>query len=187
MESLVQLSELGSNLKSIFSKNKTSIAIVSGAVLFKKSGLSMALRIIFKSRFFPLKLRVHSIRKDLINELRSTIKTIKYEEGESILITGEKGIGKSLAIKTAFHHYAGVLNFKIDSREKNLIEMVEAQLLGGLTNAFLRICLKQSWESLIKWHKFLVGRPPIVIIEFFTSTDTQILNYYTSIRKVRYI
>lgn len=152
-------------------------------ITFKKIGILTSFRIILKSYFLPLgKLKPSSIRNDLITDLRNLIKNISYKDGETILVLGESKIGKTLAIKTAFHHYAGVVNL-IFSDNNKIKETVLTNLLGGLNNSFLTFFLKQSVSSIIFWHKIILKRPPIVILEVLNSKNNRV-NYYSQVREV---
>lgn len=152
-------------------------------ITFKKIGLLTSLKMIFKSYFLPLgKLKPTSIRNDLISDLRRLVKDIEYLKGANILVIGEARIGKTLAIKTAFHHYGGVVNLRITDNNK-ITDTVLTNLLGGINNFFLAFFLKQSVSSIIFWHKMIINRPPIVILEIFNSPKNRV-DYYNDVRNV---
>lgn len=182
--------ETGANLKTIFSTNKNYYLGmgISGTLLLKKSGLITSLRMVFKRnyipKFIPFYNRRFSIRKDLIKDLKFLITKINYIEGESILVKGEKGIGKSLLIKTLLHHYGGVSKITIRSDKKDIYNTVLSDLFGVIPGNAIQMLYKHSLKSIIFWHKFfLLGRAPIVVIEIFNTSKDRI-NYFDHVRDV---
>ena len=171
----------------IFLYHLKSLTIGGGALitltLFKKLGLFRSFKLIFHSRFFPLgKLNPQSVRTSTIDQLRENVKQLEYHNGHSILVIGESKIGKTLAIDTAFHHYGGVVKISM-GKSFNIEERVLTELLGGLGKGFLAFNLKSSLKRIIFWHKIVLKRPPIVIIEIF-EIDNNTYNYYIEVRNV---
>ena len=81
---------------------------------------------------------------------------------------GEKGIGKTVAIQTALHHYCGVVNLTVNPQtSEHLMFKVQFKLLGGITAYFLNFMLEKSFSGLLFWHYSLIRRPPIIVIQIF--------------------
>lgn len=182
--------EIGANLKTILSTNKTNIlGIGIGTLFLKKSGLMTTLRMILKRNYIPKWIPIYnkrfSIRHDLMKELNYNIKNLNYINGEYILVKGEKGIGKSLLIKTALYYKGGVSVLTIRSHKLNIYDSVLNDLFGVLhtNNSPFHLLYKQSLKSIIFWHKvFCFGRAPIVIIEILNSGN--LTKYYNDVRSV---
>jgi hypothetical protein len=173
------------DLKSLLFSTKSTVAI-GILLLSKRSGFLMAMRLIVKSRFTPLFLEEKSIRSTFINNLRSEIKKLKYKRGEYVLVMGEKGIGKTTAVETALHHFCGVMKFSATGSDyKNLKPRVLSELLGGISTGYLNYLFKHSLNSLLFWHKLLVRRPPIIVVEVFEGISNKEL-LFSDIRDVSF-
>ena len=78
---------------------------------------TVGLRSYFQSSYSPI-----SVRKDEIKFLRVCLQSL--EGGSYIVVTGEKGIGKTNAIDTALRGYFGVMKLSVSFLYFNLLAYI---------------------------------------------------------------
>ena len=97
--------------KAILGVGAGGLALVSGSIagVIPRVGLVRALSLGFKSYFkttYPLSVRTSEIKQ--LNDL-----ILRLEKGSYIIVTGEKGNGKTCLINTTLNHYLGVVKINV--------------------------------------------------------------------------
>ncbi|KAI3639484.1 hypothetical protein MIR68_002499 [Amoeboaphelidium protococcarum] len=149
-------------------KELLPLVTIGGTVVFAAAGLiprvgpGRAAWIALRSRF-AFKPVPESIRKAEIEYLRSRLVRKDYDE-RYLVVTGEKGVGKSCLLRTATSKLPGVITLQAqpnhtqdDIVNNTLLELTRIQL-----DFF---CPMGSAKRVIFWHRlFTFGSPPIVVI-----------------------
>ena len=93
------------------------LALVSAAGVIPRVGLVRALSLGYKSYFkttYPL-----SVRESEIKQLNDSILLLK--KGSYIIVTGEKGNGKTCLINTTLNHHLGVVKISVSSLSYSIV------------------------------------------------------------------
>ena len=110
---------------SLVSDNKAigacGLALVSGSIagVIPRVGLVRALSLGFKSYFtttYPL-----SVRKSEIKQLNDMI--LRLKNGSYIIVTGEKGNGKTCLINTTLNHHHGVVKISVSCLSYSIVNV----------------------------------------------------------------
>jgi hypothetical protein len=108
--------------KAILGVGAGGLALVSGSIagVIPRVGLVRALSLGFKSYFkttYPLSVRASEIKK-----LNDSI--LWMEKGSYIVVTGEKGIGKTCLIDTTLNRHLGVVKISVSCLSYSIVVYV---------------------------------------------------------------
>ena len=190
MDYISKLSEsiaVMANVKSLLFSNAPKILLGLGLGTFTLVRIPI-LKIIFKQYVFPPKIKAFSIRKFEVESIRQFC--IKENEPESIMIvSGEKGIGKSTAIDTALYRFPAAFKLELENSKDilNINELVTKKILD--TYGFSKIigAPKNGLPRFIFWHKLILRRNPIITISLKRLNNENFTEYYNCFRDVRII
>ena len=134
-------------------------AVITFAGFVPRVGPGRAFWIAFYSRFF-YKPKPMSIRSAEITEMRRRIAEKAFEQ-DYLVITGEKGVGKTCLVNTATSKTPGVI--KVEAMPGNDADMIVKKSLHQLT----RIEFWSPFNSarrVIFWHRCFTGQSPVIVI-----------------------
>ena len=134
-------------------------AVITSAGLVPRVGPGRAFWIALYSRFF-YKPKQMSIRSAEIAELRRKISEKKFGQNY-LVVTGEKGVGKTCLIETATSTIPGVII--VEAMPGNDADTIIKKSLQQLT----RIEIWSPFNSarrVIFWHRCFTGRSPVIVI-----------------------
>ena len=111
LESVKDIVSLVADSKTILGVGAGGLALVSGSIagVIPRVGLVRALSLGFKSylkTIYPL-----SVRASEIKQLNDSI--LRMKKGSYIVVTGEKGNGKTCLIDTALNRHLGVVKISV--------------------------------------------------------------------------
>jgi hypothetical protein len=134
-----------------------TLATAAVSVFLKLGGVRIgpgrALFLGFKSFFSHCK--PESVRKDLVKKIRSSLE--KQIRGRFLIVTGPKGIGKTVGVTTAMKRKFGVVNVRI-YRNESLDKIVD-ESLGN--SSFYG---DEAASRIIWWHRLFFRCSPTVVL-----------------------
>ena len=134
------------------------IASISG--LIPRAGPGRAAWIALRSRF-AFKPVPESLRTEEVKALKEKL-AIKNSEQSYLVITGEKGVGKSCLIATATSKTPGVINIEVAPGTKT--DDIVKSALQALTKSNLFPPFASA-KRVVFWHRlFTFGRSPIIVM-----------------------
>ena len=131
------------NLKTLLSSN-AKIVLGLGLGTYSLSRIPI-LKIILKQYFFPQKIKAFSIRTNEVEKIKKFCKKEK-EPGSILIVTGEKGIGKTTAIETALFKFPAAFKLKIDKSK---------DIVNSICSEFLSYDVERKSESSLNILKFI--------------------------------
>ncbi|KAI3654927.1 hypothetical protein MP228_000307 [Amoeboaphelidium protococcarum] len=139
-----------------------TVVFAAAAGLIPRVGPGRAAWIALRSRF-AFKPVPESIRKAEIEYLRSRLVRKDYDE-RYLVVTGEKGVGKSCLLRTAISKLPGVIT--LQAQPNHTQDNIVNNTLKELTRIQLGFFRPMgSARRVIFWHRlFTFGSPPIVVI-----------------------
>lgn len=138
-------------------------AVVSAAGLVPRIGPGRAVWIALRSRF-AFKPVPESLRSAEIKLLKSRLADKDFGQGY-LVVTGEKGVGKSCLLSTVTSKTPGVITVKVPAKQDE--DTIVKNTLKLLTEPPFKFMdpLKTA-PRVIFWHRlFTLGRAPIVVLE----------------------
>jgi len=138
-------------------------AVVSAAGLIPRIGPGRAAWIALRSRF-AFKPVPESLRSAEIKLLKSRLADKDFGQGY-LVVTGEKGVGKSCLLRTVTSKTPGVITVKVTAGQGEM--SIVKRTLGLLTNPpFKFMDPLETAPRVIFWHRFFtLGRSPVVVLE----------------------
>jgi hypothetical protein len=137
-------------------------ALLSLTGLVPRIGPGRAVWIAFRSRFAPKKIPESIIDVEL-RQLRKSISEKKF--GQSYLVvTGDKGVGKSCLLSTSTNKTCGIINVKASPGDKDK-DIIRASLQSLVNMPFDFIPPHDSARRVVFWYQvFSFGNTPTIII-----------------------
>lgn len=146
------------------------------------------IRIILKQYLLPEKIFIFSIRNLEILKIKEFC-TQMQEPGSILIVSGEKGIGKTTAINTALYRFPTVYRIQINNYDQiiNIEELVTKNILNTYRFSTIIGTPRNGLPRFIYWHNILLRRNPIIYIGLSRMDDENFNKYYTYFRNVRII
>jgi uncharacterized protein YunC (DUF1805 family) len=139
-----------------------TMALLSLAGLAPRVGPGRALWIAFRSRF-AFETLPESIRDVEVKQIRHLISEKKFGQ-RYLVITGDKGVGKSCLLSTSTNNTCGVIHVKVQPG-KTGDDIIKASLQSLVNLSFEFIPPHHSARRVIFWyHLFSFGNTPTIII-----------------------
>jgi hypothetical protein len=130
--------------------------------LIPRIGPGRAVWIALRSRFAPTKLP-ESIRDVELRQIRKSISEKNFGQGY-LVITGDKGVGKSCLLSTSTNKTCGIINVKVEPG-KSGDDIIRASLQSLVNLPFDFIPPHHSARRVIFWYQtFSFGNTPTIII-----------------------
>jgi hypothetical protein len=137
-------------------------ALLSLTGLVPRIGPGRAVWIAFRSRFAPNKLP-ESIRVVELRQIRKSISEKNFGQGY-LVITGDKGVGKSCLLSTSTNKTCGIINVKVQPG-KSGDDIIRASLQSLVNMPFDFIPPHDSARRVVFWYQlFSFGNAPTIII-----------------------
>jgi hypothetical protein len=137
-------------------------ALLSLTGLVPRIGPGRAVWIAFRSRFAPKKLP-ESIRDVELRQIRKSISQKNFGQGY-LVVTGDKGIGKSCLLSTCTNKTCGIINIEVQPGDKEK-DIIRASLQSLVNMPFDFIPPYDSARRVVFWYQiFSFGNTPTIII-----------------------
>jgi len=132
---------------------------LTASAIAPKVGVGRSINLALRSFFSSLPTK--SVRDTDLIKFRDEISMLAY--GRYLVVTGEKGVGKSCLIQTALHRKHGVVNITVWSGEIMDSIVIKAEReLTGIRNNFWD--LTANTKRVLFFYKLLFRSSPIVVI-----------------------
>jgi hypothetical protein len=137
-------------------------ALLSLTGLVPRIGPGRAVWIAFRSRFAPKKIP-ESIRVVELRQIRKSISEKNFGQGY-LVVTGDKGVGKSCLLSTSTSKTCGIINVKVEPGDKGK-DIIRASLQNLVNMPFDFIPPHDSARRVVFWYQlFSFGNTPTIII-----------------------
>ena len=138
-------------------------AILSLTGLVPRIGPGRAVWIAFRSRVASKRLP-ESIRDVELRQIRKSISEKNFGQGY-LVITGDKGVGKSCLLSTSTNNTCGIINVKVPPGKSGDDFIIRASLQSLVNMPFDFIPPYDSARRVIFWYQlFSFGNTPTIII-----------------------
>lgn len=131
-------------------------------------GIRRAVYLYYRTRWFGMIDNPFSIRKKEIEEIKSRLSD--NTNNRYLIVTGDKGIGKTTLINTATYNWPGKVKFTVypDQTYQQILDSAFNSLTGNCDQG--RYWVKGGALRVIKWYKRLFGSSPLLIIRTYSKT-----------------